>query len=171
MRRVLAECAHGAARTKASQFASFYRALAARCGSKGAILATGYKLLRTVYAVLREDRHYRNPGIDYEQLQVQRSALRRLAKLRKFGYLPESAESSYNETFASPAGTKDTNRGCPDRPTARRGPSGTTPCALESPQRPPHHPIRSNGWFHNKLHTCGGEPPRVSRTPLRCDGV
>ena len=51
-------------------------------------LATAHKLLRTIYAVLRDDRHYRDPGIDYEQLQVQRNAPRWLAKLRKFGYLP-----------------------------------------------------------------------------------
>lgn len=94
LRQTLAECAHGAARTKGSQFAGFYSALAARRGSKRAILATAYKLLRTVYAVLRDDRHYHDPGIDYEQLQVRRSAPRWLAKLRKFGYLPESAAAS-----------------------------------------------------------------------------
>ncbi|MCY3671644.1 MAG: IS110 family transposase [Alphaproteobacteria bacterium] len=93
LRQALAECAHGAARTKGSQFAGYYRALTARRGSKRAILATAYKLLRTVYAVLREERHYRDPSIDYEQLHVQRNAPRWMAKLRKFGYIPAPAEA------------------------------------------------------------------------------
>jgi len=42
---------------------------------------------RTVYAVLRDDQHYRDPGIDYDRLLVQRNAPRWLAQLRKFGYL------------------------------------------------------------------------------------
>ena len=90
LRQTLAESAHGAVRTKDSQFAGFHRALTARMGYKRAILATAYKLLRTAYAVLRDDQHYRDPGIDYEKLQVQRNAPRWIGKLRKFGYLPES---------------------------------------------------------------------------------
>lgn len=93
LRQALAECAHGAARTNGSQFTGFYRALTARRSSKRAIQATAYKLLRTAYPVLREEHHYRNPGIDYEQLQVQRNAPRWMAKLRKFAYLPEPAEA------------------------------------------------------------------------------
>ena len=88
LRVALAGCAHGAARTKDAQFAGYHRSLTARKGYKRAILATAHKLLRTIYAVLRDDRHYRDPGIDYEQLQVQRNAPRWLRKLRKFGYLP-----------------------------------------------------------------------------------
>jgi len=87
LRVTLAECAHGAVRTQGTQFASHHRTLAARKGYKRAILATAHKLLRTVYAVLRDDQHYRDPGIDYDRLLVQRNAPRWLAQLRKFGYL------------------------------------------------------------------------------------
>lgn len=47
LRQALAESAHGAVRTKGSQFAGCQRALTARTGYKRAILATAYKLLRT----------------------------------------------------------------------------------------------------------------------------
>ena len=94
LRVALAECAHGAVRTKGTQFAGFHNHVAAHRGYKRAILATANKLLRTIYAVLRNDDHYRDPGIDYEQLQVQRNAPRWLAKLKKFGYLPETSAST-----------------------------------------------------------------------------
>ena len=44
--------------------------------------------------MLGDDRHYRDPGIDYEMLQVQRNATRWLRKLRKFGYLPAATRSA-----------------------------------------------------------------------------
>ncbi len=68
LRVTLAECAHGAVRTHGTQFASYHRTLTARKGYKRAILATAHKLLRTVYAVLRDQQHYRDPGIDYDHL-------------------------------------------------------------------------------------------------------
>ncbi len=94
LRQALAESAHGAVRTQGSQFAGFQRALTARMGYKRAILATAYKLLRTAYAVLRDGQHYRDPGIDYEKLHVQRNAPRWLAQLRKFGYVSKPAKSA-----------------------------------------------------------------------------
>lgn len=93
LRQTLAESAHGAVRTQGSQFVGFHRTLTARMGYKRAILATAYKLLRTVYAVLRDQQHYRDPGIDYEQLHVERNAPRWLAQLRKFGYVSKPATS------------------------------------------------------------------------------
>ena len=44
---------------------------------KRAIPATAHKLLRVIYSVLRHDRPYTDPGIDYEKLVVetQRTAL------------------------------------------------------------------------------------------------
>ena len=97
LRQTLAESAHGAARTQGSQCAGFQRALTARMGYKRAILTTAYKLLRTAYAVLRDEQHYRDPGIDYEKLHVERNAPRWLAQLRKFGYLSERAASAQRD--------------------------------------------------------------------------
>ncbi len=83
LRVALAACAYGAA-----QSAGYYRSLTAHKGCKRAILVTAHKLRRPIYAVLRDNRRDRGPGIDYEQLQVQRNAPRWLAKLRNSGYLP-----------------------------------------------------------------------------------
>ena len=55
---------------------------------------SGYEGVDTVYAVLRNQQHYRDPGINYEQLHVERNAPRWLAQLRKFGYVSEPAASA-----------------------------------------------------------------------------
>ena len=57
------------------------------CRYKRAILATAHKLLRTIVAMLRDQRPYIDPGIDYEQLVVHRNAARWLRKLDQYGYL------------------------------------------------------------------------------------
>ena len=90
LRATLAECAHAAARTTGSQFHSYHRALAARLGYKRAILATAHKLLRVIHAVLRDDRPYTDPGIDYEHLVVARNAPRWIRMLTQHGFLEEA---------------------------------------------------------------------------------
>ena len=90
LRATLAECAHGAVRTKSSQFHDYHRALAGRIGYKRAILATAHKLLRVIHAVLRNDRPYTDPGIDYQQMVVERNAPRWLRMLRQYGFLEEA---------------------------------------------------------------------------------
>ena len=92
LRAILTECAHGAARTKATQYHAYHRALTARMGYKRAILATAHKLLRTIYALLRDDHPYRDPKVNYERLVVKRNAARWLRKLKEYGFLePASA--------------------------------------------------------------------------------
>lgn len=54
LKEVLVECAQGAARTKSSQFHSHCRGIAIRRGYKRAIVASAHKLLRVIYAVLRD---------------------------------------------------------------------------------------------------------------------
>ena len=83
LRATLAECAHGAARTKSSQFYDYHRMLAGRIGYKRAILATAHKLLRVLHTVLREDRPYTDPDIDYEKLVVERNAPRWIRMLQQ----------------------------------------------------------------------------------------
>ena len=87
LRAVLAECAHGAARTRHCQFSGYHRVLTARRGYKRAIIATAHKMLRTLYAVLRDRKPYRDPGADYEALLVQRNAPRWIRMLRQHGFL------------------------------------------------------------------------------------
>ena len=89
LRATLAECAHGAVRTKSSQFYGHHRMLAGRLGYKRAILASAHKLLRVIHAVLRDDRPYTDPDIDYEKLVVERNAPRWLRMLTRHGFLAE----------------------------------------------------------------------------------
>ena len=90
LRATLAECAHGAVRTKSSQFYGHHRMLAGRLGYKRAILASAHKLLRVIHAVLRDDRPYTDPDIDYEKLVVERNAPRWLRMLTRHGFLAEA---------------------------------------------------------------------------------
>ena len=90
LRATLAECAHGAVRTKGSQFFDYHRAHAPRLAYKRAILATAHKLLRVIHAVLRDDRPYIDPGIDYQRLAVERNAPRWLRMLRQYGFIEEA---------------------------------------------------------------------------------
>ncbi len=94
LRAVLVGCAHGAARTRGTQFHSYHKALAIRRGYKRAIVATAHKLARTVFAVLRDDQPYRDPEVDYEALVVRRNASRWLAKLAEFGILKARADGT-----------------------------------------------------------------------------
>ena len=90
LRATLTECAHAAVRTIGSQFHGYHRALAARLGYKRAILATAHKLLRVIHSVLRNDRPYTDPGIDYEHLVVARNAPRWIRMLTQHGFLEEA---------------------------------------------------------------------------------
>ena len=54
---------------------------------KRAILATAHKLLRTIVAMLRDNRPYIDPGIDYDMLLVDCNAANWLRKLEQHGYL------------------------------------------------------------------------------------
>ena len=87
LRVTLCECAHAAGRTKDSQFHGCQRAVTARRGYKRAVFATAHKMLRIIFAMLRDDAPYRDPGIDYDQLFVQRNAPRWLRMLHRHGFL------------------------------------------------------------------------------------
>ena len=72
----LAECAHGAGRTKGTQFHRHHRALKGRLGYKRALLDTAHKMLRTTIAMRRDDKPYHHPGLDYERQLAERNAPR-----------------------------------------------------------------------------------------------
>jgi transposase len=86
LRQVLCEIANAACRTN-SQFKGKYRALVIRRGHKRTIMALAHKLLRVIYAILKHQQPYRDPGIDYEALVVAKNAPRWLKALEKYGYL------------------------------------------------------------------------------------
>ena len=84
LRRVLIECAHGAARTDNCQFQGYHKALQVRRGYKRAIVATVHKLLRVIYSVLRTGKPYRDPETDYEAMMVKRNASRWIRMLETY---------------------------------------------------------------------------------------
>jgi transposase len=75
-----------------SQFKGKYAGLVIRRGSKRSIIAIGHKILRIIYAMLKSNQHYKDPGIDYEKLVVDKNAARWIRKLEEYGYLtPQTA--------------------------------------------------------------------------------
>ena len=88
LREVLIECAHGAARTHDCQFEGYHKALTVRRGTKRAIVATAHKMLRVIYAILRDHKPYRDPQTDYEAIMVRRNAPRWIEILKKHGIDP-----------------------------------------------------------------------------------
>jgi transposase len=87
LRAVLVECAHAAARTHNCQFQEHHQRLTKKRGYKRAVIATAHKLLRCVFALLRDGTPYRDPETDYEALLVERNAARWLRKLHEFNVL------------------------------------------------------------------------------------
>jgi transposase len=85
LRRALTEAAHGAARTKRSYLSAHYRRLAARRGSKRAIIAVGHTILTISYYMLTRRSTYHDLGPNYyderDREGVKRRAVRRLEQL------------------------------------------------------------------------------------------
>lgn len=92
VRRLLCECAQAAARTRCGLKGKF-ESLKVRKGHKKAIVALAHKLLRIIYAMLRDGTPYKDSTIDYEALTVARNAPRWLKMLRKHGFLTEVASA------------------------------------------------------------------------------
>ena len=86
LRATLTECAYGAeelAVLRPSPDVGRARRL------QRAILASAHRLLRVIHAVLRDDRPYTDPDINYEKLVVERNAPRWLRMLTRHGFLAE----------------------------------------------------------------------------------
>ena len=56
----------------------------------GQVAEGSHKLLRVMHTVLREDRPYTDPDVDYEQLVVERNAPRWIRMLKQHGFLDEA---------------------------------------------------------------------------------
>ena len=100
LRSVLTECAPGAARTRDCQFQTFHRTLTARRGYKRATVATAHKLVRTLFAVLRDEKPYHDPDTDYEALLVKRNAPRRIRMLQHYDVLRTLPDGTMRVRFA-----------------------------------------------------------------------
>lgn len=85
LRVTLVQCAWAASHTKGTYLSAQYERLAARRGTKRALVSLGHRLLDIGYAALKKRTAYRELGADYldrpDQEQRKARLLRRLAKL------------------------------------------------------------------------------------------
>lgn len=86
VRSMLCEISNAAIKTK-SQFKDKYQTLVIRKGHKKAIVAIGHKILRVIFNLFTQKKHYQDPGIDYGELQVSRNASRWLKALSQYGFI------------------------------------------------------------------------------------
>lgn len=86
VRSMLCEISHAAIKTK-SQFKDKYQTLVIRKGHKKAIVAIGHKILRVIFNLFTQKKHYQDPGIDYGELVVSRNASRWLKALTLYGFI------------------------------------------------------------------------------------
>ena len=84
IRQILCQVANSARRTT-SQFKSKYQALVIRRGHKRAIIAIGHKILRIIFTILKKLEPYKDPDVNYEEMQVKRNAPRWIKALKKYG--------------------------------------------------------------------------------------
>ena len=87
VRRLLCEFAQAAARSRCAMKDKF-AALSIRKGHKKSIVALAHKMLRTVFAMLKNNTSYQDKAVDYEALSVQRNAPRWIKMLVKHGFMP-----------------------------------------------------------------------------------
>jgi transposase len=90
LRSILCQVGNSAIKTN-SQFKDKYKGLVIRKGHKKAIIAIGHKLLRVIYSLLKNNKPYKDPTIDYNALVVKKNASRWIKALEKFGYLNTAA--------------------------------------------------------------------------------
>jgi len=87
LRQVLIEAAHAAARTKNTYLSAQYHRLAARRGTKRALVALGHTILVMVYHVLRRGLPYRElGGNSFDERQRQAVEHRLVQRLEQLGY-------------------------------------------------------------------------------------
>ncbi|MDD2882645.1 MAG: IS110 family transposase [Rhodoferax sp.] len=87
VRRLLCEFAQAASRSRCALKDKFV-ALSIRKGHKKSIVALAHKMLRIIFAMLKDNKPYRDLAVDYEALSVQKNAPRWLKMLKKYGFLP-----------------------------------------------------------------------------------
>ena len=80
--------------------------LAIRRGGGRAVMATAHKILRIVFAMLRDDKPYRDPQIDYQARTAIKSKARWLKMLRKANLLQEVAQQAAKQLRPAPDGVR-----------------------------------------------------------------
>lgn len=97
VRRLLCEFAQAASRSRCALKDKFV-ALSIRKGHKKSIVALAHKMLRIIFAILKNNQPYHDHAVDYEALSVQRNAPRWLKMLRKYGFLPTNQTTATTST-------------------------------------------------------------------------
>ena len=83
---VLTEIAHAAVRTKNSYFKAQYHRVAGRRGKKRAIGAVKHSILVTIYFILRDNKSYKDLGVDYfNKLNPQQRIRYHVRRLQELG--------------------------------------------------------------------------------------
>ncbi len=90
VRRLLCEFAQAAARSRCALKDKF-AALSIPKGHKKSIVALAHKMLRTLFAMLKNNTPCRDKLVDYEALSVQRNAPRWIMMLVKHGFMPATS--------------------------------------------------------------------------------
>lgn len=87
LRQLLIEAAHGAAHAKQTYLGTLYRRMAARRGTKKALVAVGHAILVIIYHVLTRREPYQDLGANYFDERDRQGVERRLVKrLEQLGY-------------------------------------------------------------------------------------
>ncbi len=86
VRRLLCEFAQAAARSR-SALKDQFAALSIRKGHRKSIVALAHKMLRIIFAMLKNNTPYRDRVVDYEALSVKRNAPRWIKMLVKHGFI------------------------------------------------------------------------------------
>ena len=122
LRRILCEIAHAAARTRDTQFGPYKQRLARKRGAGRAVVATGHKILRIVFAILRDGKPYRDPQIDYAAQTARKNKARWLRMLRQANLLQDVARAAAEQLRGAPnetgAGPPPSGGGAPAPVTA-----------------------------------------------------
>jgi len=87
LKKVLAEAAWAASKTKATYLSARYRRLAARRGKKRAAVAVGHTILIMAYHIIKEQCTYKELGADYfDRLNEQFLVKRLTSRINALGY-------------------------------------------------------------------------------------
>ncbi len=104
LKTALVQAAHGAARTKGTALAAKHKRVAARRGTKRAIMAVAHRILVIAYHVIARREPYRELGADYlERRRAPATVDRLVHRLRQLG-----VEVTVTAAAGSPLAVPDT---------------------------------------------------------------
>lgn len=93
LKSTLVECAHAAVRCKRSYFYAKYCKIAARRGSKRAIVAVARSMILAIYHIIKNEEHFTDLGSDYfNKINSERIKKRNISSLEKLGFKVELKE-------------------------------------------------------------------------------